>query len=96
MGKKEESTHVTESSARAFSSSSAPAFFSLALAFFNAFFSFFIIGVPEDAGILWGGDFCGAVSDEGSGAGTFFFFFFYLVVLEMSNKSMKGRMADLA
>jgi len=80
---KEGSTDITEISARALSSSSIPAFFSLALAFFNAFFSFFMIGVPVDVGIDWGDGFCGVVDDEGSGIETFFFFFFYLVMSEM-------------
>ena len=53
------------------------------MAFFNAFFSFFMIGIPEETEVAWGDGFWGVVADDGSSAGDFFFFFFYLVVLEM-------------
>lgn len=73
-------TYLIESSARAWSKSSLPAFLSFALAFLAAFFSFF------GRGVLLLGDFDGVPTIAGetgrgeaiaSAAGFFFFFFAY-------------------
>lgn len=73
-----EKTYFRESSASALSSSSFPAFFSLAFAFFSAFFSFFTGGVAADG--VFRADFGvsgGGAAPNTSGMAVFFFFFFY-------------------